>query len=84
MTSEIEQIVNSGVCTQETLRLSGGFKASHAPLPNSRWLMGKLCPVVGILGGIVNGFRNELSVCNSIASHAAGQGRAKPEVSSPR
>jgi len=30
--------------------------------------MGKLCPVVGILGSIVNGLRNELSVRNPIAS----------------
>jgi hypothetical protein len=66
--AKIEQIIHSGMNTQESLRLSGGFKASHTLLPNSRWLMRKLCPVIGILARIVNCLWHKFSMRNAIAS----------------
>ena len=50
----------------------GGFKASHTPLPDARWLMRKLCPVIGILGCIVNRLWHKFSMRNAIASQLVG------------
>ena len=53
---------------QEPLSLPHTFKSTHNPLSHSRWLMGKFCPVVSILTGIMNGIRDEVSMCDPIAS----------------
>ena len=66
--TKIEQIVYSRVHTEETLRLPDRFEATHTSLPYSRWLMRKLCPVVGILACIMNRLRNEVLVRNTIVS----------------
>ena len=47
---------------QEPLSLPHTFKSTHDPLSNSRRLMGKFCPVVSILTGIVNRIRDEVSM----------------------
>ena len=53
--------------TQEALRLSVGFKSTHTPLPDSRWLMRKFCPIIGILGCFVNCLWHKFSMRNTIA-----------------
>ena len=53
---------------QEPLSLPHTFKSTHDPLSNSRRLMGKFCSVISILTGIMNRVRDELSMCDPIAS----------------
>ncbi len=53
---------------QEPLSLPHTFKSTHDPLSNSRRLMGKFCPVISILTCIVNRIRDEVSMCDPIAS----------------
>ncbi len=53
---------------QEPLSLPHTFESTHDPFSNSRWLMRKFCPVVGILRCIMNRIRDELAMCDPIAS----------------
>ena len=41
---------------------------TRTPLPDSRWLMRKLCPVIGILACIMNCLWHKFSLRNAIAS----------------
>jgi len=68
MPSQIEQITNGSMGTQESLGLSDRFEPSHPSLTNPRRLMRLLCPVVGILISHVNGFRHQLPVSYSITA----------------
>ena len=62
---------------QEPLSLSHTFKSTHDPLSNSRRLMGKFCSVIGILTGIMNRIRDEVSMCDPIASQLIRHYRAR-------
>ena len=53
--------------TQETLRLLDRLELSHPSLSHPGCLMGLLCPVVGILGIIMDNIRHQLSMRNAIA-----------------
>jgi hypothetical protein len=44
------------------------FEPTHTSFPDTGRLMGKLCPIVGVLLVVVNGIRDQLSVSDSIAS----------------
>ena len=68
MTAKIEQIVNSRVYIQEPLGLLHRFKAAHAPLSNARWLMGKFGAVISISQRVMNRFRNQFSMRDTVAS----------------
>jgi hypothetical protein len=48
MSVKIEQIVDSGVTFQESLRLPKRFEPTHSSFSNTGGLMGKLCSIVGI------------------------------------
>jgi len=66
--AKIEQVVHSGMNTQESLRLPRRLEPAHTAFSHTSRLVRKLCPVIGILAGIVNALRNEFSMRNSIAS----------------
>ena len=66
--AKIEQIIHSGMNTQESLCLPRRLEAAHAPFSHTRRLVRKLCPVISIPGCIVKGFRDEFSIRNAIAS----------------
>ena len=66
--AKIEQIIHSGMNTQESLRLPRRLEAAHTPFSHTSRLVRKLCPVISILGCIMNGFRDEFSMRNTIAS----------------
>ena len=66
--TKIEQIIHSGMNTQESLRLLRRLEAAHTPFSRTSRLVRKLCAVISILGCIVYGFRDELSMRNAIAS----------------
>jgi hypothetical protein len=66
--AKIEQIVHSGMNTQESLRLPRRLEAAHTPFSHTRRLMRKLCPIISIPGCIVKGFRDEFSMRYAIAS----------------
>jgi len=66
--AKIEQIIHSGMNTQESLRLPHRLEAAHTPFSRTSRLVRKLCAVISILGCIVYGFRDELSMRNAIAS----------------
>ena len=53
---------------QESLGLLRRFESTHAPFSNSRWLMRKFCPVVGIPRCIMNRIWNQLAMCDAVAS----------------
>ncbi len=54
--------------SQESLSLLQRFISTRDPFSNSRWLTGKFCPVIGILGCVMNRLWDELSMCHAIAS----------------
>jgi hypothetical protein len=64
----IEQIIHSGMNTQESLRLPRRFEAAHTPFSHTSRLVRKLCPVIGVLGRIVNCLWHKFSMRNTIAS----------------
>ncbi len=66
MPSETEQIIEGGMGTQKSLRLTDGFEPSHPPLAHPGRFMRLLCPVVGILTGVMNDVRHQLSMSDSI------------------
>ncbi len=66
--AKIEQIIHSGMNTQESLRLPHRLEAAHTSFSHTSRQMRKLCPVISILGCIVKGFRDELSMHKAIAS----------------
>ena len=72
MPPQIEQIVDSSVRAQKPLGLMSGFEASHDPLSDPGWLMGKLCSIVGILGRVMDRIRYEFAVSDPIASLLIG------------
>ena len=43
-----------------------GLESPHAPLSHPGRLMGKFCPVIGVLGGVVGYIRDELPVGNPV------------------
>ncbi len=53
---------------QEALGQLCRFKAAHDPLSNSRWLMGKSCPVIDIPACIINRIWDEVPLCDPITS----------------
>jgi hypothetical protein len=65
--AKIEQIIHSGMNTQESLRLPRRLEAEHTPFSHTSRLVKKLCPVICILGCIVKDFRDEVSMRNAIA-----------------
>jgi len=54
--------------TQESLRLPCRLEPPHTAFSHTSRLVRKLCPVIGILTGIVNSLRNKFSMRNAIAS----------------
>jgi hypothetical protein len=49
MPPEIEQIIDGGMGTQKSLRLTDGFESAHPSLSHPSILMRPLCPIVSIL-----------------------------------
>jgi len=72
MPAKIEQIIHSGMNTQESLRSPRRLEAAHTSFSHTSRLVRKLCPVISILGCIVKRFRDELSMRNAIASQFVG------------
>jgi hypothetical protein len=66
--AKIEQVIHSGMNTQESLRLPRRLEPAHTAFSHTSRLVRKLCPVIGILGCIVKGLRDEFSMRNAIAS----------------
>jgi hypothetical protein len=62
MSSQIKQVVDSSMGRHESLRLSDRFESSHPSLPHSSRFMGLFDPIIGVLIGDMNGFRNNLSM----------------------
>jgi hypothetical protein len=54
--------------TEKSLGLPDRFEPPHSSLPDPGTLMRLLRPIIRIPGGIMNRFRNQLPVSNSIAS----------------
>ena len=50
-----KQVIHTGMDGQEALRLATRFESPHLPLPLPGDLMGKLCPIVGVLARIMPG-----------------------------
>jgi hypothetical protein len=55
--TEIEQLTNSGMGTQESPSLLYAFKLAHPPLPGPRSLMRLLGPIILILFSAVDRLR---------------------------
>ena len=66
MPPQIEQIVDGSVSAQKPLCLMNRLESPHTALSNSGWLMRELCPVIGVLGGVVDSFRDEFTVGDSV------------------
>jgi hypothetical protein len=66
--AKIEQVIHSGMNTQESLRLPRRLESAHTAFSHTSRLVRKLCPVIGILGCIMQGLRDEFSMRNVIAS----------------
>jgi surfactin synthase thioesterase subunit len=47
--AKIEQVLHSGMCSNEFLRLHHRFEASHPTLSESRRFMALFCPIIRIL-----------------------------------
>ena len=60
-----EEIVNTSVITEKTLRLMSGFEPPHLPLSLSSGLVRQFGSVIRVLLGVVNGARYNLWVANS-------------------
>jgi hypothetical protein len=72
MPAKIEQIIHSGMNTQESLRLLRRLETAHTPFSHTSRLVRKLCRVICILGCIVQRFRDEVSMRNA--------GTTKPRI----
>ena len=71
--AKIEQVIHSGMNTQESLRLPRRLEPAHTVFSHTSRLVIKLCPVIGILDCIVKGRRDEFSMRNVIASQLVRQ-----------
>jgi len=66
--TQIEQVLNDGMGSNKSLRLSHRLESSHPPLSHPDCLMGLLDSVIGVLGCIVNHFRQYFPAGNTIAA----------------
>ena len=66
--SKIEEIVDSRVSTNESLSLNHRFELPHPSLPDPGRLMGLLCPIVGVLIGDMDRFRDHITMGDWITS----------------
>jgi hypothetical protein len=72
MPAEVEQIGNSGICTDESLRLTYSLEFSHTSLSNPGCLMRLLRPIILILLGAVDRFGYQLAMRHTIATQLIG------------
>ena len=72
MPTEVEQIGNCSMGTQESLSLPNYFELSHAPFSHSGSFMRLLGPIILILLSTVDCLRNQFSVSNTIAAQLIG------------
>ena len=56
---QIEQVVDSGVVFQKPLSMLYRFEASHTPFSDTGGLVGEFRTIIGILIGVVIGFRDQ-------------------------
>jgi len=68
MSTEIEQIADSSIDTQESLGLSNRFELSYSPLPDPSCFMRLFRPIILILLSTVDRLRNQFSVSKTIAA----------------
>ena len=68
MPTQIEEITDSGMSTQESLSLLYQFEFSHPSLPFSGSLMGLLCPIILILLCTVYRLRYQFTMGNTITA----------------
>ena len=72
MHSQVEQITDGSMSTQKSLRLLQRLEPPHPSLPHPGRLMGLLGPVILILLGTVDRFRNQFPESNAVAAQLIG------------
>ena len=68
MPTQVEQVTDGGMRTQEPLSLPSRFELTHPSLPYPGRLVGLLYAIVLILVGTMNHIRYQLSMCNAITA----------------
>ena len=66
--TQVEQITDSSMSTQESLSLPYRFELAHPSLSHPGRLMRLLCPIILILLSTVDRLRNQLPMGDSIAA----------------
>ncbi len=66
MTSQLEQVVNGRMDTQEFAGLFCRLESPHPALPQPGVFVRLLYPIVGILGRIVTGLGDQLTMCDAV------------------
>jgi len=72
MPSQIEQVTDSSMSTQEPLRLTDRFKSPHPPLSHPDRLMRLLSQIILIMFSTVDCLRDQFPVSNTIAWQFVG------------
>jgi len=75
--AQVEEVRDSGVHADESLRLNHGFEPSHPPLSYPGRLMRQLGPVVRKSTGVVRGARQQLATGHRITAQLVRHDRSR-------
>jgi hypothetical protein len=75
--AQVEEVRDSGVHADESLRLNHRFEPSHPPLSYPGRLMRQLGPVVRVPTGVVRSSRQQLAVGYRVASQLVRHDRSR-------